>query len=61
MIFHFVLGAATFLAGLILVLVGTDYGRIINVTVGVIAGSALVLLGAARLKYAWLNRHQGLD
>jgi len=46
----------TLLTGIVLILVGTDYGRIINVTVGVIAGAVFVLLGISRLKQAWLNR-----
>lgn len=53
---HFALGAMTLLTGLALVVIGTDYGRMINVTLGVIIGAILILLGMARLKFAWLNR-----
>lgn len=53
---QFIVGAMTLLTGIVLILVGTDFGRIINVTVGVIAGSVFVLLGISRLKQAWLNR-----
>lgn len=53
---QFIVGTMTLLTGIVLILVGTDYGRIINVTVGVIAGAAFVLLGISRLKQAWLNR-----
>lgn len=53
---QFVLGAMTLLTGIVLILIGTDFGEIMNVTVGVIAGSVFVLLGISRLKHAWLNR-----
>lgn len=53
---HFALGAMTLLTGLALVVIGTDYGRMINVTLGVIIVAILILLGMARLKFAWLNR-----
>ncbi|HAK75311.1 MAG TPA: hypothetical protein DCP36_20365 [Sporomusaceae bacterium] len=53
---QFIVGTMTLLTGIVLILVGTDYGRIINVTVGVIAGAVFVLLGISRLKQAWLNR-----
>ncbi len=53
---QFIVGTMTLLTGIVLILVGTDYGRIINVTVGVIAGAVFVLLGISRLKQAWLHR-----
>jgi len=53
---QFVLGAMTLLTGIVLILIGTDFGKIMNVTVGVIAGSVFVLFGISRLKHAWLNR-----
>lgn len=56
--FHIVLGSMTLLAGVALIVVGTDYGRIVNVTMGVIIGSMMVLLGAARIKNAWQNRNE---
>lgn len=56
MVLHFIVGLFTLIAGLTLILVGTDYGRILNVTIGVLMGSVLVIIGLARLKYAWLNR-----
>lgn len=57
--FNFILGASTFIAGIILIVVGTDYGRIVNVTLGVIIGAILILLGMARMKQAWINRRDG--
>lgn len=57
--FHFILGASTFIAGIILVAIGTDYGRIINVTIGVMIGAMLILLGMARMKQAWISRKDG--
>jgi multisubunit Na+/H+ antiporter MnhG subunit len=57
--YNFILGLGTFVAGLALVVFGTDYGRIINVTMGVIIGAILVLMGMARMKYAWINRKDG--
>lgn len=54
---QFILGATTFLTGLTIVIVGTDFGRIINVTIGVIVGAVLMLIGMARLKHAWINRN----
>lgn len=53
---QFMLGVMTLLTGIVLILIGTDFGKIMNVTVGVIAGSVFVLLGISRLKHAWLNR-----
>lgn len=52
---HVILGTMTLLAGITLIVVGTDYGRIINVTMGVIVGSMMVLLGIARIKNSWLK------
>jgi len=58
---HFVLGTATLSAGLILVGLGTNFGRVYDLNAGVIAGSLVVLLGVARLKYAWLKKTGRLD
>lgn len=55
MLAQLLLGLSTFITGIVLVVIGTDFGRIINVTVGVIAGSVFILLGMARLKYVWVN------
>lgn len=56
MVLHFIVGLFSLIAGLTLMVVGTDYGRILNVTIGVLMGSVLVIIGLARLKYAWVNR-----
>ena len=56
--YHLILGSITLLAGLVLIIVGTDYGRIANVTMGVIVGSIMVLLGAARIKNSRKNDYE---
>lgn len=53
-----IVGLMTLLTGIALILIGTDFGKIINVTVGVIAGAVFVLLGINRLKQAWLTRDE---
>lgn len=53
-----IVGIMTLLTGIALILIGTDFGQIINVTVGVIVGAVFVLLGINRLKQAWLNRDE---
>ena len=57
--FNFILGASTFIAGILLVVIGTDYGRIVNVTLGVLIGAILILLGMATMKKVWINRKDG--
>lgn len=58
--FHFILAASTFLTGVAFVAVGTDFGNIPNVTVGVIFGATLMLLGLARFKFAWREKKMGI-
>ncbi len=53
--YHLILGYITLLTGLVLIIVGTDYGRMINVTVGVIVGAIMVILGMNRIKNARKN------
>ena len=56
--YHFIVGIMTLLTGLVLVVLGTDYGSKINVTVGLIMGSVMILLGIARIKNAIQMRHE---
>lgn len=49
-------GILSFSVGLALIVVGTDYGRIFNVTVGMIVGAVMMILGISRFKYAWRHR-----
>ena len=55
--FQMIWGLITLSVGVALMVVGTDYGRIFNVTAGLIAGSVMVILGISRLKYAWRHRN----
>ncbi|MDD4599713.1 hypothetical protein SDC9_04217 [bioreactor metagenome] len=59
--FHYVLGTATFTAGVVLISLGTDYGRVFDLSLSTVLGSLLVILGVARLKYAWLKKNHKLD
>ena len=56
MIWQSLLGATSFLTGIILMVLGTDYGRVMEVTPLLLLGSIMVILGMARMKHAWLQR-----
>lgn len=56
--FQLLLGIVTLLTGIALVAIGTDYGRIVNITVGVIAGGVFIILGLNRIKQGWLQQKE---
>ena len=56
MFFQIVLGALTLLSGGILVAMGTDFGNNLNLSMGVIIGSVMTVLGMVRLKNALNQR-----
>ncbi len=58
MMIQFILGGITLLTGIGLILMGTDFGNNIKLTVGVIIGSIMLLLGTARLKHAIAYRRE---
>ena len=56
--YQFVIGGMTLVTGIVLIAMGTDFGSKINVTVGVVVGSIMLLLGTARLKNAMQYRRE---
>ncbi|MBC8016073.1 MAG: hypothetical protein H7X79_10080 [Sporomusaceae bacterium] len=56
--YHLIVGSITLLTGFVLIVVGTDYGRIVDVTAGVIVGAIMILLGAARIRNARKNDYE---
>lgn len=58
MMYQFVIGGMTLVTGIVLIAMGTDFGSKINVTVGVVVGSIMLLLGTARLKNAMQYRRE---
>lgn len=56
--YHLIVGSITLLTGVVLIVVGTDYGRIVNVTAGVILGAIMIMLGAARIRNARKNDYE---
>jgi hypothetical protein len=48
----------TLLTGIVLIVMGTDFGNNIKLTMGVVVGSIMLLLGAARLKHAIAYRRE---
>lgn len=56
--FHIILGAMTIIAGMTLISMGTDNGRIFAINVEVIIGSVMVMLGTVRLRNGLWKRKQ---
>lgn len=55
--FHIMLGSLTIVAGMTLISIGTDNGRAFALTMDVIIGSVMVMLGTGRLrKGLWLRK-----
>jgi hypothetical protein len=48
----------TLLTGIVLIVMGTDFGSNIKLTMGVVIGSIMLLLGTARLKHAIAYRRE---
>jgi zinc transporter ZupT len=57
-IYQFIVGGMTLLTGIVLIVMGTDFGNNIKLTMGVVAGSIMLLLGTARLKHAIAYRRE---
>ncbi|GEM_PF-1283005 len=56
--YQFIVGGMTLVTGIVLIAMGTDFGNKVNLTVGVIIGSIMLLLGTARLKNAIAYRRE---
>jgi len=57
-IYQFIVGGMTLLTGIVLIVMGTDFGSNIKLTMGVVIGSIMLLLGTARLKHAIAYRRE---
>ncbi len=55
--YQLIWGLISLIVGAALVIIGTDYGRIFNVTLGMIVGAVMMILGISRLKYVWRHRN----
>jgi hypothetical protein len=56
--FHIILGAMTIVAGMTVIGMGTDSGRVFSMNIEVVIGSIMVILGTLRLRNGLWKRKQ---